>query len=162
MDTGTRNRLVDVALVVLTAGALAAGVGYWVSADPGPQPMPAPIVYAEEPPAQEEEPIVSARDAVAAGLPVVQGNLLHEQVVLEGGQEASWMVQMKAGEDYLIDIMCVGSGEVVLELPDAPMTALPCDGSTGSTFMSAAGPTGITLRRIRGDQVAVGIRVTEA
>lgn len=157
------KRLVDVALVVLTGCAVAAGAIYWVAADPGPQRVPAPVEYVqEEEPQQEEQEIGSARDAVAAGLSVVQGNLLYEQVTLEGGQDESWMVPMKAGEDYLVDTLCVGSGEVVLELPDGFLTTLPCDGSTGSTFFSAAGPTGITLRRITGEPVAVGIRVTDA
>jgi hypothetical protein len=161
--TGVEKRLVDVALVLLTVGALAAGAIYWVAADPGPQRVPAPVEYVQEeeqPP--QEEPSVSARAAVAAGLSVVQGNLLHEQVTLEGGQDASWLVPMKAGEDYIIDTLCVGSGEVVLELPDGLLTALPCDGSTGSTFLTAPGPTGVTLRRTTGDEVVVGIRVTDA
>lgn len=163
MDTGRQKRLVDVALVLLTVGALAAGAIYWVAADPGPPRVPAQVEYAQEeeqPP--QEEPIVAARDAVAAGLSVVQGNLLYEQVTLEGGQDASWMVPMKAGQDYLVDTLCVGSDAVVLELPDGFLTTLPCDGSMGSTFFSAAGPTGITLRRISGEPVVVGIRVTDA
>ena len=157
---GTRKRLVDVALVLLTVGALAAGAVYWVAAEPLAQRVPTPADYVQE--EEQEEPIVSARDAVAAGLSVVQGNLLYEQVTIEGGQEASWTVPMKAGEDYIIDVLCVGSGEVVLELPGGSLTALPCDGSTGSTFLSAVGPTGVTLRRLTGDPVAVGIRVTDA
>jgi hypothetical protein len=162
VDTGTRKRLVDVALVLLTGGALAAGAVYWVAAEPLPQRIPTPDAYVQEEEQPQEEPIVSAREAVAAGLSVVQGNLLYEQLTLEGGEEASWMVPMKAGEDYIIDVLCVGSGEVVLELPGGSLTALPCDGSTGSTFLSAAGPTEVTLRRLTGDPVAVGIRVTDA
>ena len=90
---------------------------------------------------------------MAAGLSVVQGNLLHEQVTLEGGQDASWMVPMKAGEDYLVDTLCVGSGDVVLELPDGFLTALPCDGSIGSTFLYRGRPDRVTLRRVTGDPV---------
>jgi hypothetical protein len=159
---GTRKRLVDVALVLLTVGALAAGAVYWVAAEPLPQRVPTPADYVQEEEQPQEEPIVSAREAVAAGLSVVQGNLLYEQLTLEGDEEASWMVPMKAGEDYIVDVLCVGSGEVVLELPGGSLTALPCDGSTGSTFLSAAGPTEATLRRLTGDPVAVGIRVTDA
>jgi hypothetical protein len=158
----TQKRLVDVALVLLTVCALAAGAVYWVAAEPLPQRTPDPAEYIQEEQPQEEEPMVSARDAVAAGLSVVQGNLLYEQVMLEGGQEASWTVPMKAGEDYILDTLCVRSGEVVLELPDGFLTDLPCDGSTASTFLTAAGPTVVTLRRITGDPVAVGIRVTKA
>ncbi len=100
------------------------------------------MVYAEEPPPQEEEPIVSARDAVAAGLSVIQGNLLHEQMLLDGGQEASWTVPMKAGAEYVIDVMCVGSGDLLLEAPGGLTTGVTCDGLISTTIVTAAGPSG--------------------
>ena len=117
------------------------------------------MVYAKEPPA--EEPIVSARDAVAAGLSVIHGNLAHEQMLLDGGQEASWTVPMKAGAEYVIDVMCVGSGDLLLEAPGGLTTGVTCDGQISTTFVTAAGPSGLTLRRITGDRVAAGIRVIE-
>ena len=88
MDDRDPKRLVDVALVVLAAGALAAGAGYWVSADPGQQPTLDPVVYAAEPPPQED-----ANRSCPRGTPWRPGlscgpaaTVLHEQMLLDGGR----------------------------------------------------------------------------
>jgi hypothetical protein len=157
VQAGTERRLVDAVLVFLAVLALLVGVGYWLAAAPGSnriEPVGEPAVSAPQAPSLE--------DAVETGLSVMQGSVLYERAVLAAGEHESWKVWLDEDVLYMIDVLCVGGGAALVELPDGGTSDVPCDGSIMTFGLHVApGAADIAVRRVDGGEVAIGVRVTE-
>jgi hypothetical protein len=151
------KRLVDVALIVLAAVLLAAGVAYWIAAAPGPPGAPDAI---DLPPPEEVTEVAQLQEAVARRMSIVDGNLLYETVILYAQEENSWSVDLDPEAAYSVDVLCAGDGLAEIQLPNGTLPAV-CqpDGYATSAALERDGQTFIGVRQVGGAPLVVGIQV---
>jgi hypothetical protein len=151
------KRLVDLALVVLAAILLVAGVTYWVAAAPGPPVAPDAI---DLPPPSDVTEVAQLQEAVARRMSIVNGNLLYVTEILNAGEAGSWPLELEPEAAYSVDVLCAGEGFAEIQLPTGTQPAL-CqpDGYATSAALEGDGQAFVGVRQVEGDPLVVGIQV---
>jgi hypothetical protein len=109
----TRRR-VDVALVVLAAFLLGAGVAYWIAAAPAASPIrESPVAE----PAEEALDLTQLEQRVADALTVSDRSVLTDTGRLEAGESRLYQLELEAGTSYTVEVVCAGQDAVSVELP---------------------------------------------
>jgi hypothetical protein len=151
--------------------AVAVGLTYWVTDDPGPMSVPSTFQAAapDQPPTADPAGVADAMQRVDTALSVVSGNLLRETGVLNRGDTQGYGVATEKGGTYIVEALCVAGGPSLASIGlsydlggDKVMWSdLACDGSVHASLITADGKTTIGMHTDADQPVTFAIRILQ-